>query len=61
MLENLIVALIVAASAAYAGRRYVFKPKKPATGCGSGCSSCDTCADAPAPASDRKVIKIHAA
>ncbi|SHH55933.1 FeoB-associated Cys-rich membrane protein [Massilia sp. CF038] len=58
MIENLIVALIVGASAWYTARKYVFKPKKSA-GCGSGCSSCDTCESAPAPAADPRVIKLH--
>lgn len=58
MIENLIVAAIVGASAVYAGRKYLWKPKAKAGGCGSGCSSCDTCAEAP-PQTGRRVIKIH--
>ncbi len=59
MIENLIVALIVGASAWYTARKYLFKPKK-ATGCGSGCSSCDTCASAPpAPPGGQRVIMLQ--
>jgi hypothetical protein len=61
MIENLAVALIVAASAWYAGRRYVWRPKKAASGCGSGCSSCASCAEAPPAPAGRKTIKIHTA
>ncbi|CUI05817.1 hypothetical protein LXA47_26735 [Massilia sp. P8910] len=73
MLENLIVALIVAAAAWYAASKYLpatlraklFGQKKAAAGCGSGCSSCGTCEDAPAPRIDagappsRRVIQLH--
>jgi hypothetical protein len=63
MIENLIVALIVGGAAWHTGRKYLWRAKKPASGCGSGCSSCGTCADAPAPAQadGRKVIRIHSA
>jgi len=58
MVENLIVVLIVGASAWYTLRKYVFKPKK-ASGCGSGCSSCDTCESAPPAPTGQRVIKLH--
>lgn len=67
MLEYLIVALIVGASAAYAGRRYlpVFaKQRKGGCGTGGGCDSCNACAApaqdaAPAAPGARRVIRIH--
>ncbi len=61
MIENLVVMLIVGASALYAGRKYLWPVKAKASGCGSGCSSCDNCASAPAPAapSKQRVIQIH--
>ncbi|MDQ1922699.1 hypothetical protein [Massilia pseudoviolaceinigra] len=74
MLENLIVAVIVAAAAWYAASKYLpatlrarlFGKKKASAGCGSGCSSCGSCEDAPAtpridasgPPSQR-VIQLH--
>ncbi len=72
MFENLIVALIVILSAWYAGLKYLpaawrarLGARKPASGCGSGCDTCGTCADAPsAPAPEdgtRRVIKLHPA
>ncbi len=66
MVENLIVAAIVGASAWYAGARYLpagLRRKlgqKPKTGCGSGCSSCGTCASAPPPPeSKHRVIRLQ--
>lgn len=66
MVEELIVALIVGASACYAGRKYLpasWIGRKKAAGCGSGCDSCASCESAPAapPADDAKypVIKLH--
>jgi hypothetical protein len=39
--------------------RLLARADQPASGCGSGCSSCDTCAAAPAAAPDgRRVIRI---
>ena len=67
MLQYLIVALIVGASAAYAGRRYlpVFaRRRKGGCGTGGGCDSCNACAApeqaavAAAP-SERRIIRIH--
>ncbi len=58
MLEYLIVAMIVGASAWYAGRKYVFKPKQ-GGGCGSGCSDCASCDSAPTAPSGQRVIKLH--
>ncbi|UUZ46786.1 FeoB-associated Cys-rich membrane protein [Massilia sp. B-10] len=60
MIENLIVALIVAASAWYTAKKYVFKPKK-SSGCGSGCSNCDSCESAAAAPPGQRVIKLHRA
>lgn len=68
MLENLIVAAIVGASAWYAGARYLpasWIGRKKAAGCGSGCDTCNSCAsgDTPAPIaaeSRYRVIKLHA-
>ena len=62
LLENLIVALIVAASAWFALRRYLPRKKAAKGGCGSGCSSCDTCGDAPSAstrAPSTHVVTIH--
>ncbi|NHZ82403.1 FeoB-associated Cys-rich membrane protein [Massilia sp. CCM 8695] len=74
MLENLIVALIVAVAAWYAASKYLpatlraklFGKKKASAGCGSGCSSCGTCEDGPAAPridasgpSSRRVIQLH--
>lgn len=70
MLENLIVAVIVGASAWYAASKYLPAPWRKRlgggnAGCGSGCDSCNSCADG-APATDgasgpagRRVIPIH--
>lgn len=64
MLENLIVALIVGASALYAARKYL--PAKLIgrrdDGCGSGCGSCKSGCDTPqqpAEAPARRVIPIR--
>lgn len=70
MLEYLVVALIVAVAAWYAASRYLpaglrkklFGKKKASGGCGSGCSSCGTCEDAPAAANAPgapRVISLH--
>jgi hypothetical protein len=64
MIENLIVALIVAASAWYAGRKYLPARLrgKPDDGCGSGCGSCKSGCDTPAEpaqAPARRVIPIR--
>ena len=65
MVENLIVILIVAASALYAGSRYLpaswRKAAPPKAGCGSGCDSCNACATPVDQAPARRVIKIHTA
>lgn len=76
MLENLIVALIVGASAWYAASKYLPKPWRTrlggaSTGCGSGCGSCSSsngskqgqgCVEPDAaPPAPYRVIKIHAA
>lgn len=64
MIEYLIVALIVGASAAYAGRRYlpVFARRaKDGCGTGGGCDSCNACAEPVAAPGARRVIKIHSA
>ena len=63
MIENLIVALIVGASALYAGRKYLPARLfgKAEAGCGSGCGSCKSGCDTPAEPSERKVIQIHRA
>ena len=54
MIENLIVAVIVGASAVYAARALL--PRKSKKGCGG----CDGCAPEPASPSKHRVIKIHA-
>ncbi len=63
MIENLIVALIVGASAWYAGRKYL--PAKLVgskdEGCASGCGSCKSGCDTPAEPSARRVIPIRRA
>jgi hypothetical protein len=60
MLENLIVALIVALAALYAGGKYLPLPwRKKASGCGSGCDTCGSC-DEPKK-TDPRVIKLHKA
>jgi hypothetical protein len=64
MLEYLIVALIVGASAAYAARRYLplfARPAKGGCGTGGGCDSCNACAEPVAEPGARRVIKIHSA
>ncbi len=64
MIENLIVALIVGASAWYAGRKYL--PAKLVgkaqadTGCASGCGTCKSGCDTPAEPAARRVIPIRA-
>ncbi|MFL6659316.1 MAG: FeoB-associated Cys-rich membrane protein [Massilia sp.] len=66
MVQNLIVVVIVAASAWYAAGRYLpaswrgRKAAAKAAGCGSGCDTCNACAE-PAPPSPtaQRVIKIH--
>jgi hypothetical protein len=58
MIENLIVALIVGASAWYTAKKYVVKPKK-SSGCGSGCSNCGSCDSAPPAPPGHRVIKLH--
>lgn len=57
MIENLIVALIVGASAWYAGRKYL--PRKTDSGCASGCGSCKSGCDTPAEKPARRVIPIR--
>lgn len=69
MLDYLVVALIVGVAAWYAASKYLptslrnklFGKKKASSGCGSGCSSCGSCEDAPAPPRDAKqrVIELH--
>ncbi|HEX8615820.1 MAG TPA: hypothetical protein VF800_31450 [Telluria sp.] len=73
MLEYLVVALIVGVAAWYAASKYLpaalraklFGKKKASSGCGSGCSSCGTCEDGPAPRPDanappsQRVIQLH--
>jgi hypothetical protein len=54
MIENLIVAVIVGASAVYAARTLL--PRKSKKSCGG----CDGCASEPAPPTKHRVIKIHA-
>ncbi len=55
MIENLIVAVIVGASAVYAARALL--PRKAKKGCGSGC---DGCGPAPVAPAKHRVIRIHA-
>jgi hypothetical protein len=63
MVENLIVMLIVGASAWYAGGRYLpakWRGKKAkADGCGGGCDSCNACETPVVEPTDRRVIMIH--
>ena len=74
MLEYVIVALIVSASAWYAGARYLPASlrrklgQQPKAGCGTGCDSggttCNSCSSMPAPPAasvpgGRRVITIH--
>ncbi|MES2019023.1 MAG: hypothetical protein V4484_21225 [Pseudomonadota bacterium] len=59
MVENLIVVLIVGASAWHIGARYL-RPK-PKTGCATGCDTCNGCATPAAESTPRRVIKIHTA
>ena len=54
MIENLIVAVIVGASAVYAARALL--PRKSKKSCGG----CDGCATEPAAPTKHRVIKIHA-
>lgn len=69
MVENLIVVLIVGAAAWYAGLKYLpakWIGRKKAAGCGSGsgCGTCGSGCDTPAPTPDEaskyRVIKLHA-
>lgn len=57
MIENLIVGLIVGASAWYALRKYL--PRKSEAGCASGCGACKSGCDTPAEPSARRVIPIR--
>jgi hypothetical protein len=69
LLENLAVALIVGASAWYAGKRYL--PARwrarmngasvPAGSCDTGCSSCKGCPDESEPAVQAwaQVVRLH--
>ena len=64
MVENLIVMLIVGASAWYAGGRYLpakwrGKKAKQKAGCGSGCDSCNACETPVITPTDRRVIMIQ--
>lgn len=64
MVENLIVMLIVAASAWYAGARYLpaawrGKSAKPKAGCGSGCDSCNACETPVVEPTGRRVIMMQ--
>jgi len=64
MVENLIVMLIVGASAWYAGARYLpakwrGQKAQAKAGCGSGCDSCNACETPAAPSAGRRVITIH--
>jgi hypothetical protein len=66
MVENLIVMLIVGASAWYAGARYLpakwrGQKAKAKAGCGSGCDSCNSCETPVAEPTGRRVIMIHPA
>jgi hypothetical protein len=56
MIENLLVAVIVGASAVYAARTLL--PRKAKKGCGSGCGGCGSEPVAP---TKHRVIKIHSA
>ena len=68
MLENLLVALIVIASAWYAGRKYLpvkaggNSDSSAGGGCGSGCGACQSGCDTPAQSDqmpERRVIPIR--
>ena len=62
MLQNLIVALIVGASAWYAGAKYLpakWIGKKKAAGCASGCDTCNACETPVQTPSKYPVIKLH--
>ncbi|MES2316379.1 MAG: hypothetical protein V4631_02705 [Pseudomonadota bacterium] len=67
MLENLIVMLIVVASAWYAGRRYLpaawigRKAKAKAGGCGGGCDTCGACETPVEEPRTHRVIKLYRA
>ena len=67
MVENLLVLLIVGASAWYAGKRYLparWRGKKPvakAAGCGGGCDTCGACEAPVEELENPRVIKIHRA
>ena len=62
MVQNLIVALIVGASAWYAGAKYLpakWIGKKKAAGCASGCDTCNNCEPAAPVETKYPVIKLH--
>ena len=64
MIENLIVMLIVAASAWYAGARYLpakWRGKQAQAGCGSGggCDTCNACATPAVEPGGQRVIMIQ--
>ena len=67
MIEYLIVMLIVAASAWYAGKRYLparWRGKKTAAkaaGCGGGCDTCGACETTEQAPQQARVITIHRA
>lgn len=61
MIENLIVMLIVGASAWYAGARYLpatWRGQKAKAGCGSGCDSCNACETPAVEPTGRRVIMM---
>ena len=62
MVQELIVALIVGAAAWYTGTKYLpakWIGRKKASGCGSGCDTCNACETAPPTATKYPVIKLH--
>jgi len=65
MLENLLVVVIVGASAWYAGVKYLpasWRGKKAAAkaaGCGGGCDACNACATPEPETPPQRVIRIH--
>ncbi len=67
MIENVIVMLIVGASAWYAAGRYLpakWRGKKAAAkaaGCGGGCDTCGACESTEEAPATQRVIKIHRA
>ncbi len=62
MVQNLIVAVIGGAAAWYAAAKYLpakWIGKNKASGCGSGCDTCNAC-ETPEPAPTKyPVIKLH--